>query len=142
MFLQIVVRIEAQGCDDVRLSSLCSGEGPVLFWKLAHSLRKNQRLRHLPQVTVPQDHAYNSIFVGQLESLYSIVGQLLNIARCNYQHMVVAVSTAACCLEVVSLGSCDVSKAGTASHHVYNYSRKLSSGHIGNSFLLKGDSRG
>ena len=83
----------------------------------------------------------DAVFVGNLESLYCVVCKLLNRSRRKNDDMIIAVTAAACCLEVVSLSTGDVSESWTAAHHVDDDSRKLRAGKIRDTFLLQRNSR-
>ena len=55
---------------------------------------------------------------------------------------VVAVAAAPGGLIVVALGGLDGAQAGAAAHHVHDDSGKLCTAHVGDAFLLQGDSGG
>ena len=54
--------------------------------------------------------------------------------------MIVAVSAAAGCLEIVTLGGLNGAETGAAANHINNDTGKLSACNIGHTFLLKADS--
>ena len=108
---------------------------PTVFLALNVAILKIQRLHHLPNETVGQDHCRIAILVGKIECQHRKVSHLLH--RCGGQHDVAIVTMPAALHhgEIVALFRCDIAQSRSAAHHVHDHAGKLRACEIGHALL-------
>ena len=103
-------------------------------------LMEFNRLHHLANDAVSEDHCRGAVDVSKIECIVHEVDRFLNGGRSEDDGMIIAVSAAAGRLEIVALGGLDGTESGAAANHVTNNAGKLSACKIGHALLLEADS--
>ena len=98
-------------------------------------------LHHLTDDTIAQNHGGVAILEGQLKGEIYEISHLLNTRRSQHDDLIVAITTTACSLELVTLRGLDRSQTGTATLNVHKHTRYLSTSHISDTLLHQSDTR-
>ena len=96
-------------------------------------------LHHLSDDTVAENHGRVAVLERELEGLAYEVVHVLSRCGSEYDGMVVTVSAALHCLEVVSLAGLDGSESRTAAHYVHNHAGQLGAGDVAESLAHEAD---
>ena len=96
-------------------------------------------LHHLADDTVTENHGRVTVFECELKSLAYEVVHVLSRGGSEDDGMVVTVSAALDCLEIVSLAGLDGSESRTSAHHVHYYAGQLGTGDVAESLAHKAD---
>ena len=115
---------------------------PVLCGKLAGFLLlvELNGFHDLTDDTVGKNHNGSAVDVCKVECILHEINGFLNGSGSENDGMVIAVSAAAGCLEIVALGGLNGTQSGAAANHVNNNTGKLCACKIGHALLLKADS--
>jgi len=133
---------EPERADDVLGSVLCAGERPVLGRQCgSRFFFEYDGFHHLPEDAVGEDDDGHSVEVGEVKGQGHRIGEFLDAGGCENDGSVVAVSTAACGLEVVALRGGDISESRAASHYVDDDGGQFGTGKVAEAFLHQADTR-
>ena len=120
--------------------TLGAGQRPRLFVSFDLHIFKGDRLHHLTDGAVRQDHGGHAVLVCQVETLDGQACHLLHGGRRQNDHPVVAVTAAFGSLEVVGLRGLDAAQTGAAALDVDYEGRHVRTGDIAQTFGLQRDS--
>ena len=102
---------------------------------------QNHLLHHLSNHTIAQNHRRIAILEGEVEGKIHKICHLLNRSRSQHDDIVVAVTTTTGSLEIVTLRWLDGTQSRTATLHVDDDTRNLSTSHIGDTLLHQSHTR-
>ena len=136
------VGIDVQRVNDIGLTlALGAGGSPGLLgqFPLGH-LTPLDGFHHLTDHAVSNHHNGVAVLISHVKGHLHIVSSFLNGSGSVNQVTIVAVAAAAGSLEIVTLCRLNGAQTGAATHHVDDNSRQLCATHIGDAFLLQGNS--
>ena len=117
-----------------------AGESPRLVVILNGDALDGYRLHHLAEGTVGQEHRRNAILLSYVKCVRREAYHLLYARGSNYEEVIVPVSAAAGCLEIVGLGRLDTAETRAAALHVNDERRKVAACHVADAFFLQRNS--
>ena len=103
--------------------------------------RQNHLLHHLTNDTIAQNHRRIAIFNGKRKGEINELCHLLNRSRSQHNHIIVAVTTTAGSLEIITLGWLDGTQTRTATLYVDDNARNLSTCHVRDTLLHQSHTR-
>ena len=123
--------------------ALRSGSCPVGFVKcFGFVFFKFDGFHHLAKHAVAAHNDGGAVLIGQVEAQVNQVDHFLDGGRCQGEGAIVAVSAAACGLEIVRLRRLNGAEARAAAHHVDDHAGQFASGDVADAFLHKGNTGG
>src|ERR1035437_873914 len=135
-----IVDIHEERCDQVSARFGSPGDGPIRLLRWDGSLRKLDRLHHLADESIGEEHNRVPIAVCQFEGQRGEVGHLLHGMRSQDDGAVVTVAATLYHLVVVTLLGSDVAQTRPTASNVGNDAGQLRAGHVADAFLHEADS--
>ncbi len=111
MFFKLAIT-EIEGLDDfLMVAPALAGDSPILGGQIDLGARVgNQRLLHLPDHRISQNHGRNAVAIGKIESQHGMIVHLLHAVRRQHDQAIAAVSAAFNRLEIIGLRRIDSAK--------------------------------
>lgn len=123
-------------------STCCAAQGPIgrLVFQRAQGWHLD-RLHHLAQCAVGQQHHQMAVAEGQIEADAHQVHRFLHGGRGQHQRVVVAVAGRAGHLEIVGLAGVDVTQSRPAAHHIHHHTGHFAGRNVAQPLLHQTDPR-
>ena len=142
------LRLEFQRGHDVDRTILRTADsspmtlpGNLLLCTTRLDRRQNHLLHHLTNDTIAQNHRGIAILESKRKGEIYEISHLLNRSRSQHNHIIVAVTTTAGSLEIITLGWLDGTQTRTATLHVDDNARNLSTCHVRDTLLHQSHTR-
>ena len=142
------LRLEFQRGHDVDWTTLRTADGSprtflrnLLLGTSRLDRRQNHLLHHLTNDTIAQNHRRIAILKGKRKGEINEISHLLNRSRSQHNHIIVAVTTTAGSLEIITLGWLDGTQTRTATLHIDDNARNLSTCHVRDTLLHQSHTR-